>query len=98
MLRRDNLTLGIILGFIAPILGMLMYYLWKFYPTFSLKEFFTVLAFQKTLITGIVSVSLIANAILFTIYINTRRDDTAKGIFTATCVYAVVALVFKFFL
>ena len=98
MLRRDNLTLGIILGLIAPIVGMLLYYLWKFYPTFSLKDFFTVLAFQKALITGIVSVSLIANAILFTIYINTRRDDTAKGIFTSTCVYAIAALVFKFFL
>lgn len=98
MLRRDNLTMGIVMGFIAPIVGMLFYYLWKFYPTFSLKDFFTVLSFQRTLITGIVSVSLLANALLFTIYINTRRDNTAKGIFAATCVYAIAALVFKFFL
>lgn len=98
MLRRDHLGMGIILGFIAPLIGMVLYYFAKFYPTFSLKDFFFTLATQKSLISGIVSVSLIANAVLFTIYINTRRDLTAKGIFTSTCVYAVGALVLKFFL
>lgn len=98
MLRRDNLGMGITLGFIAPLIGMLLYYFTKFYPTASLSDFFYVLGRQKTLISGLVSVSLIANAVLFTLYINTRRDLTAKGIFTSTCVYAVGALVLKFFL
>jgi hypothetical protein len=98
MLKRDDLRLGIILGLLAPVLGMLTYYFWKFYPTFSLKEFFTVLTLQKTLISGIVGFSLLANAVLFTIYINTRRDKTAKGIFLITCIYAVAALVLKGFL
>ncbi|GGH57709.1 chromosome condensin MukBEF MukE localization factor [Filimonas zeae] len=97
MLRRDHLGMGITLGFIAPLIGMLLYYFTKFYPI-SLSDFFYVLGRQKTLISGIVSVSLIANAVLFTIYINTRRDLTAKGIFTSTCVYAVGALILKFFL
>lgn len=98
MLRRDNLRMGIVMGFIAPIIGMFAYYFVKFYPTFSLGDFFRVLGSQKTLITGIVSVSLLANALIFTIYINTRRDSTAKGIFVATCIYAIAALLFKFFL
>jgi hypothetical protein len=95
MLKRDQFGLGIILGILAPMLGLLVYYFWKFYPTFTLGEFFTVLALQKSLISGIVSFALIANAILFTIYINTRRDKTAKGIFIITCIYAIAALVVK---
>ena len=42
-----------------------------------------------------ISVSLLANAIIFTLYINTRRDRTAKGIFIATCVYVIAGLIFK---
>ncbi|RXK87230.1 hypothetical protein [Filimonas effusa] len=98
MLRRNNLTMGIIMGFIAPIIGMFIYYLFKFYPLFTIRDFFTVLGTQKTLITGIVSVSLLANAAIFTIYINTRRDNTARGIFLSTCIYAIAALVLKYFL
>jgi len=98
MLRRDHLGMGITLGFIAPIFGMLLYYYTKFYPSVSLSSFFNALRNQKSLISGIVSVSLVANAVLFTLYINTRRDLTAKGIFTSTCIYAVAALVLKFFL
>ena len=37
-----------------------------------------------------------ANAILFTIYINGYRDKTAKGIFIVTMIYAIIALAFKF--
>ncbi|BAV04564.1 hypothetical protein FLA_0556 [Filimonas lacunae] len=77
---------------------MALYYLWKFYPAATIADFFRLLGSQKTLITGIVSVSLLANAVLFTIYINTRRDDTAKGIFASTCVYAVGSLILKYFL
>lgn len=38
-----------------------------------------------------------ANAVLFTIYINARIDKTAKGIFWATLIYALTALSIKTF-
>jgi hypothetical protein len=38
-----------------------------------------------------------ANAILFTIFINGHRDKTAKGIFVLTLIYAAVAMGFKYF-
>jgi hypothetical protein len=37
----------------------------------------------------------LANAILFTIYINTHRDRTAKGIFVATLIYGILVLTYK---
>jgi hypothetical protein len=94
ILKKDNLRLGIVLGLIAPLFGMATYYFWKFYPV-SIADFISVLANQKPLITAMVSFSLFANAVIFTLYINTRRDRTAKGIFIITCIYAVIAIIFK---
>ena len=38
MLKKDNLKLGIVLGFLAPVLGFFGYYLIKF-RLFSFQEF-----------------------------------------------------------
>jgi tryptophan-rich sensory protein len=94
MLRRDDLKVGMIVGFVAPIAGMLLYYLIQF-RAFTLREFFTIMFTQKSLLTGIVSISLIANAVIFTIYINSHRDKTAKGVFIATCIYAIASLLYR---
>lgn len=98
ILQKDNLRLGLIVGVIAPLIGMLIYYFWKFFPTFSIGEFLHVLLQQKTLITALISFSLFANAVVFTFYVNTRRDRTAKGIFIITCIYAVGAFILKMML
>jgi hypothetical protein len=49
------------------------------------------------LITSIGSLSLLTNAVLFTIYINTERDETAKGIFISTVIYGIGILILKIF-
>jgi len=43
------------------------------------------------------SLALLVNAVLFTVYINTRKDKTAKGIFALTCVYGLLVLCIKTF-
>ena len=96
MLKKDDLRLGLILGFLAPVLGFAAYYLLRF-RLFSVNEFFQVLMMQKSLLSGIVSMALIANAVVFTLYINQHKDKTAKGVFIATCVYALIALGLKWF-
>lgn len=96
MLLRDNIKLGLVLGFLSPVLGMTIYYLMRF-RLFSVGDFFRVLMMQKSLMSGVVSIALVANAIVFTIYINKHKDQTAKGIFIATCIYAVAALALRWF-
>lgn len=95
-LKKDNFKLGIILGLVAPFVGMLCFYLIKFYPTFSVGDYLHTMLQQKTLITAMLSVSLVANAIILTIYNNTDRDKTARGIFASTCVYAIITLAIKY--
>jgi hypothetical protein len=95
ILKKDNLKFGILLGILGPLLAMFIYYVWIFSRTISLPEYFYVLRTNKQLLTAISSISLLANAILFTIYINTHRDQTAKGIFVATLLYGIAVLVYK---
>jgi hypothetical protein len=96
ILKKDNLRLGLILGLVAPIVSLFIYYLVKFYPTFSLKDFFYFFRTNKSQITAVSVPCLVLNIALFTYYINSHKDSTAKGIFAATIVYAILALVFKF--
>ena len=96
ILKKDNLRLGLILGLVAPIFSLFIYYLIKFYPTFSLRDFFYFLRTNKSQITAVSVPCLVLNIALFTYYINSHKDSTAKGVFAATIVYAVLALVFKF--
>jgi tryptophan-rich sensory protein len=93
--KKDNLKLGIIVGLIAPLVAMVLYYYWNFSRSMSLSEYLYLLKTNKSLLTGVSSISLVANAICFTIYINTHRDKTAKGIFVATLAYGIGVLVYK---
>ena len=95
--KKDNLKLGIVYGFIAPIVAMFLYYFIAFADKISLSEYFFYMRTNKTLLTGVSSISLVANAILFTIFINTYRDKTAKGVFLITLVYGVSVLLIKLF-
>jgi hypothetical protein len=98
MLKRDDIRLGFLLGFIAPIISLGIYYLVKFYPLFTLSDFFSFISTNTNQITAISVPCLVLNIALFTVYINSHRDKTAKGIFAVTLVYAVTALLLKYIL
>jgi hypothetical protein len=93
--KKDNLKFGIIIGLVAPILAMIVYYYWNFSRAMSLSEYIYLLKTNKSLLTGVSSLSLVANAVFFTIYINTHRDKTARGIFVATLLYGIGVLIYK---
>ncbi len=92
--KKDNLKLGILLGLFGPVIGLVVIYYLKF-SSVSFSEFFDLFINTNRLITSIGSLSLIANVVLFTIYINTNRDNTAKGIFLVTLVYGISILILK---
>ena len=94
--KKDNLRLGLVLGLVAPIISLVIYYFVKFYPTFTFGDFFGFMRTNKSQITAISVPCLVLNIALFTVYINSHRDSTAKGIFAATLIYAILALLFKF--
>lgn len=96
IMTKDDWRLGLILGLVGPLLGLLVLHQWKF-PDLRLLEFINVFIQENRLITSIGSMSLLVNAALFTIYVNTDRDRTAKGIFIVTLFYGVGIILIKLF-
>ncbi|MDE3248173.1 MAG: hypothetical protein KGO82_05930 [Bacteroidota bacterium] len=96
MMKRDNIPFGLILGFTGPFVGMIVYYFAAFYTRqVSFTEFLGYMRQYKSLLTAVSSISLIANAVLFTFYVNARKDKTLKGIFLATLIYGIGVLLIK---
>ena len=96
ILTKDNLRLGLILGLIGPLLGLVVIYFVRF-PSYPFKDFLDYFMHDSKMITSVGALSLLANAVLFTIYVNTHRDNTAKGIFIVTLIYGIGILVLKLF-
>ena len=94
ILKRDNLKLGLVLGLLGPLLGLVIIYFIKF-PSVGFGAFMEEFFNDNKLITSIGSLSLLANVILFTIYVNTHRDHTAKGVFIITLIYGIGILLLK---
>ena len=98
MFKKDNFIFGAILGFIGPIIGVLIFKMVKF-QSFTFANTFEYMYREQGHRTFSVALSLalMINAVLFTIYINSRKDNTAKGIFTLTLIYGLVVLSIKTF-
>jgi len=92
--KKDNLKLGLVLGLLGPILGLVVVYFVK-YSELVFADFFELFINTKSMITAIGSLSLLANVVLFTLYVNTHRDNTAKGIFIMTLIYGITILLLK---
>jgi hypothetical protein len=93
-LKRDNLQLGLTLGFVLPLVVFLLIYAVRFSES-SLADFMQTFAAQKGLITFFGVWCLVSNIALFTYYVNTQRDKTAKGIFAITLLYGIGILLAK---
>ncbi|MBS1628083.1 MAG: hypothetical protein JSR09_00025 [Bacteroidetes bacterium] len=94
MLKKDDIKTGLLIGLLAPFIGMFGFYFLKL-RRLTIIEFMQRLGIQRSLLTAMVSFSLLANAIVFTIYINKHIDRTAKGIFITTIIWVIAALILK---
>ena len=96
ILTKDSIRLGLILGLIGPIAGLLVFYYTKF-PSFTFKEFLQHIVRNNSVITSVGTFSLLANALLFAIYVHFDKAQTFKGIFIVTIFYGIGILVLKLF-
>jgi hypothetical protein len=96
--KKDNFIFGFIMGLIAPFIGFALFKYKKLGPlSYSEALQYIIMEPGHRMLTIAISLCLLANAILFTIYINSHIDKTAKGIFAATIIYALTALSLKTF-
>ena len=86
--------MGLILGLVLPIIVFLIIYLVRFNEA-SLSDFISTFMSQKGLITFFGVWCLVSNIALFTYYVNTNKDRTAKGVFAITLLYGIGILLAK---
>lgn len=77
-----------------PLLIFLGIYFARF-SDYPFDEFTTTFFNESRLITFFGAWCLVGNIALFTYYINTRRDKTARGIFILSVVYGILVLLLK---
>lgn len=97
MFKKDNFIYGCVLGILAPVLGLVLLKYYKF-GMLSFKEVLQFIYTQPShgIMTAGLSVSLMMNALFFTIYVNGRKDQTGKGLFVTTVLYGVIILLIKY--
>lgn len=97
--KKDNFLMGLIMGLVAPLLGILVFKFTKL-SLLTIKEAIQFMLVEPgyRMLTVALSLSLLLNALLFTLYINSHKDKTAKGIFVTTLIYGLLILSIKTFL
>lgn len=93
-LTKDNLKLGLLLGLITPMIVFMIVYALRF-SGYEFNEYLDLFMREKKLITFWGVWCLVGNIALFTYYVNTHKDRTAKGIFAITLVYGIGILLLK---
>lgn len=88
--------LGVILGILVPLLVTAAIYKMRFgaVPWNDFKQDYLS---SNRIITFFGVWCLVANTAVFTYYINTHKDRTAKAIFAVTLLYALSILAIKLF-
>jgi hypothetical protein len=94
-LNRDNLKLGLLLGLVAPMVVLIIVYYLRFTDQYEFNEFIRAFFRSKQMITFWGVWCLVGNIAMFTYYINTNRDRTAKGIFAVSLIYGIGILLLK---
>lgn len=94
MILKNNLKYGLLLGFLLPLIVFIVIYFLRF-SYYEFGQFFRTFLDESRLITFFSAWCLLANIALFTLFINTNRYQTAKGIFAVTIIYGLGFLLLK---
>jgi hypothetical protein len=92
--KKDSLKLGLILGLLGPLAGLVVIYFIK-YSSSKFGDFLDVFIHDNRLITSVGTLALLANALLFALYVQLDKYQTFKGIFIVTLIYGILILVLK---
>lgn len=92
--KFDHLIIGLILGLLAPTLGILIFFYSKFSES-NLSEFLTV-SIQEKMLSPLLSLCAVINLAVFYLFIQIDKLQTAKGIILATFIYGLAIVLLKF--
>jgi hypothetical protein len=91
--KYDSVRLGVALGVVSPLVTLMVYYL-IYYRQMHLSSFFEYLN-SGNIFIPVLSLCVVTNLLVFFIFIWTKRDKSARGVLTATVIYAAYVAVMK---
>jgi hypothetical protein len=100
-MKVNKPILGFIIGLILPILGDILVYFILFRTQMSFGQYANMYtkvfsSLHDTLLPKAMSLGVLINIAPFMFYTNKRLDNTARGIFSATILYATLILLLRF--
>lgn len=94
MIRKNHFLTGFISGLLAPPIGFYIYFLISFHYM-SFRDYISRLS-DLGLESGVLSLSLIANLIVFFYFIKVKADSSAQGVIGATFMYGLLIVILKY--
>lgn len=91
----DSVTFGVLLGLVTPILVLFGFYLME-YSGISVNRFYTEILIGHNILNQVVSLCVVANLLVFFIFIWTNQYYSARGVLLATIIYAGFVMYRKF--
>jgi len=93
---KDSLFLGLILGIVAPSIGILIFY-YSNYAAINLMDFFN-MAIKEKLLSPLLSLCAVINLAVFYLFIHFENYSSARGVIMATFIYGLAIVILKFFI
>lgn len=94
--KYNTLSLGVIIGVVAPIIFFLIYYLSRFASNIDFFPFIQS-SYKTGKLVQIASLCVFPNGLVFMRATKTNRMTLAKGILTATVIFAVTIFFVRLF-
>ena len=94
-MNRDSFPIGFVLGFLFPALGLALIYIFWFYESMTLTEYYIYLRQRSATMAAVLSLSLITNLPVFFLNIWGHRYNSARGIIFATMIYGAIIIYLK---
>lgn len=96
MNARSQIWMGLGMGLLTAFVVSLVVFL-RTNPGLSAADYFNFFVYSK-LLSGILSVSLIANLGLFYLFLKLDKDQISKGVLAATVIVGILIFIMKFFM
>ncbi len=93
---RDNIYFGAFLGLVFPMVGFLLFYLFAFYESMTLSQYWDQL-FYTSKLSAALSLAVVTNLPVFFYFISARQYENVKGVVGATMFYGIFIILFKFY-
>lgn len=94
MKLKDNIMVGISAGTLAPVIGVLSFYLANF--RHSALALFAKMAVEQNLLSPLLSLCAVINLGVFFLFVRLNHLHAARGVILATFLYGIVIIGMKF--